>query len=87
MTKVQTAETLFTSGQTFTEGELASRLNTTRVGARSVVHQLRMSGLSIYLNKGGFDDQGRQRKSRYRLGMPKRSAVALAYKVAGSSLY
>ena len=83
MTKVSKAADLFTSGVTMTEGELAVRLNTTRVGARGVVRALRQKGYSIYLNKGTLDAQGRQRQSRYRLGTATRAMVAAAYAQVG----
>ena len=50
MTKVSKAADLFTSGVELTEGELATRLNTSRVGARGVVRTLRLKGYAIFLN-------------------------------------
>lgn len=84
MTKVSKAADLFTSGVTMTEGELATRLNTTRVGARGVVRTLRSKGYAIFLNAGTMDERGRQRQSRYRLGTATRAMTAAAYEAMGA---
>lgn len=86
MTKVQKAVDLFLTGESFSEGELATRLNTTRTGARGVVHSLRSKGYSVYLNNGTLDERGRRRVSKYRLGTPTRAAFATAFAVAGRSV-
>lgn len=86
MTKLQKAVDLFTTGESFSEGELATRLNTTRVGARGIVHSLRTKGYSVYLNNGTLDTRGRRRVSKYRLGTPSRAAMATAFQVAGTAV-
>ena len=85
MTKVQKAVDLFLSGESFSEGELATRLNTTRVGARGIVHSLRTKGYSVYLNNGTLDTRGRRRVSKYRLGTPSRAVVAAGYRAMAST--
>ena len=83
MSKVSKAiELLAKQGLALTEGELATRLSTTRTGARAIVHQVRRAGYPVYCNKGGFDEQGRQRKSRYRVGSATKAMVAAFYAAA-----
>jgi len=86
-TKLEKAVQLFAAGLRLTEGELATRLNTTRVGARSIVRSLREDGYAIYLNEGTLDSRGRQRQSRYRLGTPSRKMVAAAYATQGAAAF
>ena len=63
MTKIEKAIDLLVNQRLkLTEGQLASRLGTTGVGARSLVNKVRGSGYTIYTNAGGFDKQGLRSK-------------------------
>jgi predicted ArsR family transcriptional regulator len=85
MTKIEKAIDLLVNQRLkLTEGQLASRLGTTGVGARSLVNKVRSSGYTIYTNAGGFDKQGRQRKTSYRYGKPTRQMVSHYYAVFGA---
>lgn len=66
------------------KGELARRVGSTKDGLRSVISQVRKMGYAIYANEQGFDAQGRQRQTRYRMGNPTKAMVAFYYENVGA---
>lgn len=83
MTKLSKAiDLLAKQGLELTQGELAQRLGTTGDAVRSIISQVRRKGYPVYCNEGGKDSQGRQRKSRYRVGKASREMVAAYYATA-----
>jgi biotin operon repressor len=80
MTKVSKAiDLLAKQGLSLTQGELAHRLGTSGDAVRSIISQVRRQGYPVYCNEGGKDTQGRQRKSRYRVGSPTKQMIATYY--------
>lgn len=70
-------------GRELTAKQIASQFH---VGSPTkVVSELRRDGYAIYLNKR-VDTKGRE-TSKYRLGTPKRSMVALAANVFGAQAF
>lgn len=65
--KVHTANKLLKEAgmEGMTQGQISNSLSVSGGYARAVVSNLRKKGAGIILKKGGFDAQGRQRKSRY----------------------
>ena len=69
------------SGRQFTPGQIAGLFGTTEDTVSARVAELRAKGYAIYSNttKNG--------KTAYRMGKPSRRMVAMAYAVAGSSVF
>jgi predicted ArsR family transcriptional regulator len=65
-------------------GNMAKWLNTSYDGVRALMSQVRKEGYVVYANKGGFDDQGRQRQTSYRIGTPTKEMVAFYYNHVGA---
>lgn len=83
MSKVSKAiDLLAKQGLSLTQGELAQRLGTSGDAVRSIISQVRRKGYPVYCNEGGTDAQGRQRKSRYRVGSATKAMVASYYAAA-----
>lgn len=85
MTKIAKLTNLLVDRQLeLTEGEIATRLNTTGDSVRSMISQLRRQGHAVYLNEGTKDTRGRVRASRYRVGTPTKAMVAAYYTLVGA---
>ena len=85
MTESKTAKLLeaLKNGEKITSGEIRNRFGL--ANPRATVSSLRMQGYPIYLNHGTFDDRGRQRASRYKLGTPMRQVIAAGYQALAAA--
>lgn len=83
MNQKQKVLNVLKEGREITAKQIASQFG---VGSPTkVVSELRRDGYAIYLNKR-VDTKGRE-TSKYRLGTPKRSMVALAANVFGAQAF
>lgn len=80
--KAKAIDLLVNQGLALTEGELATRLNTSGDAVRSIISQVRRTGYAVYKNVGTLDSRGRRRASRYRVGTPTKNMIASYYKFA-----
>ena len=65
-------------------GDFARRIGVSKNSLRSVISKVRKLGYAVYANEQSFDDQGRQRQTRYRLGNPTKAMIAHYYENVGA---
>lgn len=74
-----------TTGNDFTTGQIASRLNVTESRARFLITELREQGYCIYRNRKTL--KSGSVANVYRLGTPSKAMVAEAFASVGASLF